>query len=119
MEKPPAPPRQDWADFMDTNRRWRAAFIGLTVLLVLVAGAGAYWYKHKNKPQPITKTSFTVEPATKISSSTKNYSSPNFYLSLNYPKDWTLTDNGGGVMTIVSPAVGLTSSAGQKVTGQI
>ena len=95
------------------------AFIALTVVIIAAAGAGAYFYKHKNKSQTASEnTAVQTAPAT-ISSQTKKYSSPNFYLSFNYPSDWTVTDKGGGVMTVVSPPIGLTSANGQKVTGQI
>jgi len=119
--EPPKRPAQDWGDFVDTGRKWQAIAISLIVILILVAAGGAWYIKHKDKTQKQAKTTTTAvqQPTTKISSQTKSYSSPNFYLSLNYPNDWVLTDSGGGVMTIVSPAISLTNSSGQAVKGQI
>ena len=55
-----------------------------------------------------------------ISATTKNYASQNFTLSFDYPEDWTVSDEqGSGIMSVKSPAVSLTDSAGQKITGQI
>src|SRR5436190_9195487 len=117
-EEPPKPPAQDWADFVDTNRKWRGAFIGLTVVLILAAVGGGYLYTHKSKSKQTLTTTTVVQTApTKITAQAKTYSSPNFYLSISHPIDWTVTDAGGGVMTVISPPIGLKDSNGQSVTG--
>ena len=119
-QEPPKPPPQDWADFMDTGRKWQRAFVILLVILIIIALVGAFFYKTKHRPQVTTKTTTVIQTApSKITSQTKTYSSPNFYLSISYPVDWTVKDSGGGVMTITSTPIGVKEAGGQNVTGQI
>src|SRR5256885_7448114 len=43
----------------------------------------------------------------------------NFALAFDYPQDWTVADNGGGIMTVTSPNLKLKDPNGQAGTGQI
>lgn len=118
-----------YADYMPPKRsrpKWMRWLIWLVVLLVIMGAlVGAYKVLKKNpaagstsdKSQSSTSQSQTTTKT--ITAATKNYSSQNFTLSFDYPNDWTLTDSGGGVMTVKSPAVTLTDAAGQKINGQI
>ena len=97
----------------------------LIALVVIAVAAAAYWFVLK--PKPVAKTTTTTiqtqtqaaQAASTIATATKNYSSPNFNLSFDYPQDWTVADNGGGVMTVKSPSLQLKNASGQLVAGQV
>ncbi|MGA3150512.1 MAG: hypothetical protein ABSD10_02795 [Candidatus Saccharimonadales bacterium] len=100
--------------------------IALLIVLVLLAGAGGggYWYlKHRptQKSAATARAAQAAQPkvSTQIDASTRSYTSPNFYLTFSYPANWTITDPGGGQMTVISPAMKLKNAVGQIVTGQI
>lgn len=109
-------------------------YLGLVALLVIAAGAG-YWLFIKPKPAAkttatttttattSTPTASTTEPAASgaasITTTTKKYTSTNFNLAFTYPDDWVIADTGSGVMTVKSPALKLTNSAGQSVSGAV
>ena len=115
-------------------RSWKMPVV--VALIVIAAGAAAYWFLIKSKPASNTtgqsqantttnsqasssSTSAPAAAATTIASTTKNYTSTNFNLSFDYPDDWTVTDNGGGILTVKSPTLSLKNAAGQSVNGQI
>lgn len=107
------------------NPIWRKLFTVLIVLVVVAGlGGGAYWYLKNRKPAqkttPATQTVQTAKPATsQIATATKHYDSSNFYLGIDYPQDWKVADNGGGVMAITSPSIQLKGADGKSVNGQI
>lgn len=102
-------------------RNWTRVFSIIAIILVLIAiGAGTYWYFNNHKSAP-AKTAQTTQPpaAAKVVGTTKSYTSPNFYLTFDYPSNWTVSDTGGGVMTVTSPETQLQNTAGQSVNGKI
>ncbi len=110
------------------NPMWRKVGIGLAVLAVIVILALAgYWYakNHKSTPKPTSSASSSQNSTTntpaaaKITTATKHYDSVNFNLGFDYPADWTVTDSGGGIMTVRSPAINLKDASGQAVNTQI
>lgn len=107
------------------NPIWRKLFTGLVVIILLAGlGSGAYWYlknhKSSKKPALATQTTQTAKAATsQVATTTKHYDSSNFYLGFDYPQDWTVTDSGGGQMTVISPSMQLKDAAGQTVSGKI
>ena len=115
---PPEKPRHKWLGRL-------AKLLLILIVAGSLAAAGIYWFVLRTEPpagvKPAQETSQTspAAPTTKITSATKRYDSPNFYLGFDYPQDWTVTDSGGGQMTVRSPPVDLKSAAGQAVKGQI
>jgi hypothetical protein len=119
---PPAPKRERVGPQYHKNKAKLRRLIIYAAVLVIIAGAGGgYWYFNRHKTAKTAKTTQTQQSAssTKIDKNTQSYNSPNFYLGFNYPANWTVTDNGGGQMTITSPATHLKSTSGKEVTGQI
>lgn len=102
-------------------------FISIVALIVLALIAGLiYWFSLRHKPQtklpaktPANSSIAPVSSATSIDATTKSYSSDNFNLALSYPADWTVSDIGGGAMSIKSPSLILTDGSGQKQQGFI
>lgn len=108
----------------------RNLIISMAALLILAIGAGGiYWFilHHKSAGSfgAVPPTAAQSQPAqsqsaaSQITSATKSYTSPNFNLSFSYPQDWTVTDNGGGIMTVKSPLIKLKNASGQTVSGSI
>ena len=124
-ESQPVHSTADYASFRPPKQHHvgRIIFIVVLILVVLAAGAGAYWFlTHKSKPN--TPASSTNQSSTSTSSTaettqTKNYTSQNFNLGFDYPTTWTVTDNGDGKLTAVSPNTQLKNASGQSVTGKI
>jgi hypothetical protein len=107
----------------DANPIWRKLAIGV-VILILLAGIGllSWHFLHKSSAKPsksATASQQTAVANSKISTTTKHYDSPNFYLGFDYPADWQVADSGGGTMAVTSPAIALKDTNGQPVTGQI
>lgn len=109
---PPAKPPAQW-------RRW-VIWAGI-VLFVFAILAIAYKTLSNKPKKPSTATTSQNQVAQTqatsaaiITTATKNYASQNFALSFNYPQDWTVTDSGGGVMTVKSPSLTLKDSSGQS-----
>jgi hypothetical protein len=97
------------------KKRWPR----LLALIILIAiGFGLYWL-FSNKPEPKPAQNIKQTASTQTAAPTKTYSSINFSLNFNYPESWTVVDNGGGQLTVTSPATQLKSSAGSQVTGKI
>lgn len=117
--KPPIPDEHDGGH--------RNLIISLSALIILAAIAGGiYWFTLRHKPSVNTpaaeaSTSSTQQKASTsgIDTATTNYTSGNFNLAFSYPSNWTLSDNGGGVMTVKSPTLPLKNAAGQAVSGSI
>jgi len=106
------------------NPIWKKLGIGLGVLLVLaLIGGGGYWflYIHKstNNKSSQTQAVTSAKVTSQISATTTHYSSSNFYLAFDYPNDWVVVDNGGGIMTVTSPTMKLKTSSGEIVDGQV
>jgi hypothetical protein len=124
-QKPPTPqqPRETAGPdyWKKPKKRWPMYLLAL-VLLAAIA-AGAYWFALKPKPKANTGSTNTAQApakaATQITATTKSYSSSNFYLTFSYPQDWTVTDNGGGIMTVKSPTLSLKNANGQTQSGNI
>lgn len=119
----PARPREHVAaDYHKRKFNPKKLLVYLAVLIILAAAAGAvYKFVIKSKPAAPAKQAQTTQakPAELIESTTKHYESPNFYLSLDYPANWAVSDNSGDKLTVSSPELKLKSAAGQKVDGQI
>lgn len=111
----------------DKGRAKRVFLYSLVTILILGAAAAAYWFgfhkktpaKSANQQTNSSTQQSSTQPASQIDSTTKHYDSANFSLGIDYPANWTLTDNGGGKMTIVSPALQLKGATGQTVSGKI
>lgn len=124
----PAPMREYLEPrYYDDKSGLKRALVYLLILVLLAAaGGGLYWLKNHHKPAAKTNSPPAVSPSaaqsqasSPITSATKHYDSPNFYLGIDYPADWTLADSGGGKMTIVSPKLQLKDALGQSTSGQI
>ncbi len=99
------------------SRKWLPA-----VLVLIIAAGGIYWFFLRSKPAPVpAKTSQPdqSQAASQISATTKHYTSSNFSLEFDYPSDWTVTDSGGGLLSVKSPSLKLKDSLGQTQPGQI
>lgn len=124
---------QSGADYIKTatpnKRPGKGRKVVLIVIIVLLitglAGGGWYFYtKHKSndKVKKAAESSQQTAPITKhtITDDTKNYISPEFYLSFDYPADWTITDTtGSGILTAKSTPVTLMNATGQAITAQV
>lgn len=95
-----------------------ALFIGL-VIFILAGYILATKKTQSPAPQVANDKAASTSSTTQISTTTKNYSSPNFYLSFEYPEDWAVVDNGGGIMTATSPVMKLARSSGDDAKGRI
>jgi len=117
----PEPQREHVApDYHKTeNKSHKGVIIAIVLVLLLAAGgaAGHFKFYKTAKLAPTIQTATTKVAV--IESSTKTYSSPNFYLTFKYPANWTVNDTGGGQMSVISPPVQLKSASGQTVTGQV
>lgn len=136
----PEQPMESTADYAQFSpdekpKGGRKKLIVVLLVLAIVGGAAAYWFVLKPKPAAKSDaaaatassnstaaqstTAATAPATTKISATTKSYTSPNFNLAFSYPDDWVVTDAGGGIMTVKSPSLSLKNATGQTVTGQI
>ncbi|HXY18095.1 MAG TPA: hypothetical protein VEH48_01585 [Candidatus Nitrosopolaris sp.] len=120
-----APREHVGPDYHRKENRSHKALIVTVILVLLIGGGTAAWYqKHRSDNQKQAKAIQQLQAqqqavANQIDSKTKSYTSPNFYLTFSYPADWTISDNGNGLMSAVSPAIKLKNAIGQSVTGQI
>ncbi len=97
-------------------KRW-TAWLGIVIAIFVVLLIG-YKFLQKKPPSTTTQTpansqSQSNQSQPTITTATKNYASQNFALSFDYPQDWTVADNGNGIMTVKSPSMILTDSSGQ------
>lgn len=117
-----APPREHVGpDYHVKENRSYKALIFAVVLILLAGGGAAAWYfaKHQSAKPAASSQNAAPKVAATIDSASKSYTSPNFYLTFSYPADWTISDTGGGQLSVISPAMKLKNAAGQNVTGQI
>lgn len=116
----PAPKHEHVAPDYHKKQKDRPIF---TYVIVAVLAIGlivaAYWTVFKPKSASDNNQSAQTKSPTKIESDTKHYDSPNFYLGFDYPSNWTVNDNGGPQMTVVSPVVKLKDAQSQTVNGKI
>ena len=117
----PAPPKREYVgpDYHKEKSKIRLIVICMVVLLLAAAGGTGWWYfkDYKSKKEITATTQNTSTKASaQISTTTKSYTSPNFYLTFSYPTDWTITDSGGGQMIVISPAMKLKNAAGQAAS---
>lgn len=124
---------QSGADYIKTASPYKQPGKGRKVLLIAIvvllvvglASGGWYFYnKHKtnDKAKKATQSSQQATPITKhtITDETKNYISPEFFLSFDYPADWTITDTtGSGILTAKSIPVTLMNATSQAITAQV
>jgi cytoskeletal protein RodZ len=117
------------------KRRWPYGKIIIALLIIIIVSGAVYWFFIKAKPvakktPSKTSSSQSQKPAStpkasqstsngQIDSSTKHYDSSSFKLGFDYPADWTVSDPGAGILTVTSPALQLTDTSGQSVTGQV
>lgn len=100
--------------------QWLKYLVALVIIIVLAIG-----YLFVLKPKPASKSPSQATPAAsqvkagQIESATKSYTSNNFFLTFSYPSDWTVTDNGGGIMTVKSSLLALQSAGAQTVNGYV
>lgn len=104
------------------KRKWKRLIIILAILVV--ACAGAYIFIN-NRSEPVSAPSEATETPSEpsqtqtISEETKTYNSAEFFLSFEYPSDWTVTEaDDGSTMTVKSPTLGLQTDAGEQ-PGQV
>ena len=120
----------DYANYQPPQKEhspiWRKLGIGLTILIAIVLlGAGAMYLKnHKSTKKPAessqtAQTTASTPAASQIATTTKHYDSSAFQLAFDYPQDWTVSDNGNGILTVTSPKLQLKSADGQTVSGRI
>lgn len=94
------------------------------VILIVLAAIGGGLYELSKHKSPV-KSSTNAPQSSKsqnqpaITSSTTQYNSTNFNLTLNYPQGWNVSDTGNGKMTVTSPSMQLTAANGQSQTGQV
>jgi hypothetical protein len=129
------PPVKDYSQFLDNpgskrpsspqqrQPRRKAAVIILILVVLAGGGYGAYYHtNHKavaSQPATTAQTKPTKPTAATPKIATTSYDSPNFNLALNYPTGWTVAGDTASSLTIESPAMQLTSSAGQSVSGKV
>lgn len=103
------------------------------IVLLAILAAVLYWIFTRPKSSPPNHSNATgqqqvtkSQPQTPkdnsalITSSTKQYSSPNFNLAVTYPEDWAVSDiTGSNKLTITSPALKLIDASGQPTSGKI
>jgi hypothetical protein len=109
------------------KRRWPIVLI----IFILLAGAtyGAYWYGNnaaeKNRKQSTAQKAETAQPKKQTATTqpakavpTKHYDSAGYSIGVDYPEDWTVTDN-TTKLTIVSPTQSLEAATGSMVNGHV
>lgn len=145
---PPERPRPEWqtppSDVSDMSnymppvkpRNILGLLLKVLAVLVLLAVLAAviYWFLTRPKATTGTHTSTTSQSQQKttqqtpaqsssgglIDAATKQYSSPNFNLSVTYPADWTVTDIAStNRLIIASPALPLKDPSGRVQSAQI
>ncbi len=103
----------------------RLFVIALITILLAATLLAVYWFVIKenvksSRPVESKQSTKQTEAAGSISTETKQYTSPNFNLSLKYPANWKVTDTAGSnVLIVESPSLLLTSVTGQKSDGII
>ena len=101
----------------------------IIVLLVAAAGIAAALlliYKPAKKPA-VNSSNAAVSQNAPAQSTTNNqpavatssYTSVNYGVTFNYPKDWIVTDSGNAPLSVSSPSENLTAANGSSVLGQI
>ncbi len=116
----PIPKHQHVEPNYHKQQKDRSIFTYVLLALILIAAAAlTYWLFFAKKSSNTASQPNQSDTKSQISSSTKHYDSPNFYLAFDYPNNWTVNDNGGGQMTVESPAMKIKDASGQSVDGQI
>jgi hypothetical protein len=108
---------------------------GLVIILLAAGGAGGYWAMSHRRPaaspssrQGTADQRPAPQPAANPSapSGTSQYTSSghDLNLSFSYPAEWSITPASGNnandqPITITSPSMSITSSAGKAVTGEV
>ncbi len=95
---------------------------GVIVVLLIVAGAVLLNYHSKKKPTETAsksthQTTKTTPQATNIQLT--SYSSTPFNLTVSYPTSWSVSASGSTSLSIISPAMALTSSTGKSIQGKV
>lgn len=107
------------------KRPKRLFVIALITIFLAAILLAVYWFVIKenaksSRPIESKRSAKQAEPSGSISTETKQYTSPNFNLSLKYPANWKVTDTAGSnVLIVESPSLLLTSVTGQKSDGII
>ena len=133
-QTPPADPTPSIKNSSSLKSKWPLLVIGLLVLIILPLGG--YFLMNENSktqpaPSPTPTTSPTVEPSTTLAPSAipaalKSFTSPKFSelgfkgYSLNYPTDWTLSeerDNSVPISTVTITKQGYSLKIFQAATG--
>ncbi len=107
------------------KRGWWKWVLGVIVLAAVLTGGG-YWFLTRSNDSKDAKKSTAADnklatPAANENKTitTKHHQSPTFNLEFDYPDDWTIADNGDGILTAKSPNMQLKGVSGKTVDGQI
>ena len=96
-----------------------AAFLIGALILAAYQIFGKSDNTKKQSSQGNTSRSQSTQLPTTITSETAHHDSSNLNLGFDYPKDWTVKDDGNGIITVTSPAMQLKASTGSNEPGQI
>jgi hypothetical protein len=100
--------------------RLKASFVAAIIIILLVVILLITGSTSGHKSNKKTKVAVSPKVSQLVSNGpTNKYSSTYFALSLNYPKQWSLSDNGKGVLTITSPLIDLVSDTKKIVPGEV
>lgn len=110
------------------KRKWWKWLIAVIALAAVLSGAG-YWFLTKSDGATDNKSKQTTDNTPAESQSidgnknaaivTKQHQSSAFNLQFDYPDDWTIADDGTGILTAKSPTMQLKGASGKTVSGQI
>ena len=105
----------------DKKKRRIGLIIGI-VITILLLGGGAYAAIKQRKATPTSSgptSQASEQPKPLIDTTTKRYSSNQFYLDIDIPSDWEVKDEqGSGVFTATSPNVAIPTT-GTSTTGKV
>jgi len=104
-------------------RRLAKAIIAAFIIGALILVAYLIFEKpdngKKQTTQNDTNQTQSIHLPTAINTQTDHHDSSNLNLGFDYPKDWTVKDDGDGILTVTSPAMQLQASTGSSEPGQV
>lgn len=125
-QEPTEPPAHEFVGTIapvqqDKKKNRLKLVIALVVVLLVLSGAGFVVMKKRSATHTSSApTSQAAEqPKPLLDTTTKRYSSSQFYLDIDIPSDWEIKDEqGSGVMTAMSPNVSIPTT-GTNTTGKV